>query len=260
MQRLDKFLSDNNYFSSREKAKNAILEGKVFVDGKLRPPSFQVSGNEKIDVKRLEQYVSRGAYKLLSALEMFNVDLNNLTVLDIGASTGGFTQVSLEYGAKKVYALDVGTSQLDESLKKNPKVVDMSNCDFRSSSKIEDVDFIVSDLSFISLKHIIPDILKRYGNKITMILLFKPQFECGRDIAKTKNGVIRDKKVHKNLLNGFAEYLKGFKIEISGVTYSHITGKNGNIEYLFYLNGNEKFSFNLDKICEEAFDFFAKNK
>lgn len=249
---------DNKFFVSREKAKSAILEGRVFVDGKLRQPSFQVTGNEKIEVKGFEDYVSRGAYKLLKAIEIFDIDLKNLTVLDIGASTGGFTQVALENGAKKIYALDVGTSQLDERLKSNLKVVDLSNCDFRSSIKIEGIDFIVSDLSFISLKLIIPEIIKRYGTNIPMVLLFKPQFECGREIAKMKNGVIKDIKVHKKLLSEFADYLKSFGIKISGITYSPITGKNGNVEYLFYLNGDKFFAFDTEKLCECAFKHLTK--
>ena len=258
MQRLDKFLLENKFFSSREKAKSAIIEGKVFVDGKIKAPSYQVSGDEKIEIKTSENYVSRGAYKLLRAIDMFGVSLKNLIVLDIGASTGGFTQVALENGAKKVYALDVGTNQLDEKIKANPNVVDLSGCDFRGSPKIDDVDFIVSDLSFISLKLIIPEIIKRYGKNIPMILLFKPQFECGREIAKMKNGVIKDIKVHKKLLSEFADYLKSFGIKISGIIYSPITGKNGNVEYLFYLNGDKFFAFDTEKLCECAFKHLTK--
>ena len=257
MQRLDKYLLENKIFSSREKAKSAIIEGKVFVDGKIRAPSYQVSGDEKIEIKTSENYVSRGAYKLLRAIDMFGVSLKNLIVLDIGASTGGFTQVALENGAKKVYALDVGTNQLDQKIKANPKVVDLSGCDFRGSPKIDDVDFIVSDLSFISLKLIIPEIIKRYGKNIPMILLFKPQFECGREVAKTKNGVIKDKKIHKKILFEFVEFLKNLNLNISGFTFSSITGKNGNIEYLFYLNGERQFPFNIEEVCDRAFDTLA---
>ena len=257
MQRLDKFLLENKFFSSREKAKSAIIEGKVFVDGKIKAPSYQVSGDEKIEIKTSENYVSRGAYKLLRAIDMFGVSLKNLIVLDIGASTGGFSQVALENGAKKVYALDVGTNQLDEKIKANPNVVDLSGCDFRGSPKIDDVDFIVSDLSFISLKLIIPEIIKRYGKNIPMILLFKPQFECGREVAKTKNGVIKDKKIHKKILFEFVEFLKNLNLNISGFTFSSITGKNGNIEYLFYLNGERQFSFNIEEVCDRAFDTLA---
>ena len=252
MERLDKFLFLNNYFDSREKAKTAILKGSVLVDGKKRPPAFILNGDEKIEILMKNDYVSRGAYKLKHAVEKFNVNLLNKTVLDIGASTGGFTQVALECGAKKVYAVDVGENQLSEILKKNKNVVDMSGCDFRSLKKIDDVDFIVSDLSFISLRHIVPVLVEKY-NGVPLILLFKPQFECGKDVAKTTRGVIKNKNIHKKLLEDFVCYLRGFNVAICGVTNSPIKGKSGNIEYLFYLNGTGKFDFNLNDVVGYAF-------
>lgn len=253
MQRLDKFLFEKNYFISREKARVAASEGRVFVDGKAREPAFKVDGSEKIEIKNEDKYVSRGAHKLAGAIKIFEVDLSGKVVLDIGASTGGFSQVALENGAKKVYALDVGKSQLDERLKADERVVDMSELDFRASQKLDDVDFIVSDLSFVSLKIIIPEILQRYQN-LPMILLFKPQFECGREIAKAKKGVVRDRKLHEKLLNDFVRYFEGFRIAVCGLTFSPITGKSGNIEYLFYLNGEKNFAFDVKKVVSKAFE------
>ena len=252
MERLDKFLFSKGYFSSRQKAQQAIEEGKVFVDGKLKNPSFNVLGNEKIEVLNDEEYVSRGAFKLLKAVDVFGLNLKDKVVLDVGASTGGFTQVCLKEGAKKVYALDVGKGQLHDKLKVSAKVVDLSETDFRTSKKYDDVDFIVSDVSFISLKHIIPEILQRY-EFVPVVVLFKPQFECGMEFAKKKNGVVKDKKLHLKLLKDFLAYLKGFHIKISGIAYSPIAGKNGNIEYLFYLNGQKDFVEKIENIVDEAF-------
>lgn len=252
MQRLDKFLVVKGYFPSREKAQTAIKGGQVFVDGKTRDCAFKVSGEEEILVQQPFLYVSRGAFKLLGAIACFGLELKDKTVLDIGASTGGFTQVALEAGAKKVYALDVGSGQLDDGIKSDSRVVDLSKTDFRTSEKLEDVDFIVSDLSFISLKHIIPKLVEEY-NGVECMLLFKPQFECGPATAKKYNGVVRDKKIHVKLLEDFVLYLTFFKFTISGLTYSPVAGKSGNIEYLFHLNGKKGGKFNINKIVDSAF-------
>ncbi len=205
-------------------------------------------------------YVSRGAYKLLGAIEKFGIDLNGKVVLDIGASTGGFSEVCLENGAKKVYALDVGKSQLDKKLKLDKRVVDIENTDFREVSKevFQDVDFITGDLSFISLRHIFPKIVEIFGASKEICMLFKPQFECGKEFAKKFKGVVLDKKLHKNLLEEFCLYLKGLGFKISGLCYSSIQGKEGNIEYLFYLNGEQNFDGNVSKVVDEAFEILKK--
>lgn len=240
------------YFSSREKAQAAIKEGGVFVDGKARDCAFAVSGEEQIEIQNVCKYVSRGAYKLLGAVAFFKLDLKNKVVLDIGASTGGFTQVALEEGAQKVYALDVGTDQLAPEIKSNEHVVDISKTDFRIAPKFDDVNFIVSDLSFISLRYIIPKIVEQYSG-VEMAILFKPQFECGPAIAKRGGGVVRDSKLHIKLLEDFVEYLRFFRIDVSGITHSPITGKTGNIEYLLHLNGGKDRQINVKKIVREAF-------
>lgn len=240
------------YFPSREKAQTAIKEGGVFVDGKQRDCAFAVSGEEQIEIKNACKYVSRGAYKLLGAVEKFKLNLKDRVVLDIGASTGGFTQVALEEGAQKVYALDVGTDQLAPEIKSDSRVLDLSQTDFRVAPKFEDVDFIVSDLSFISLRYIIPKIVEQYSG-VEMAILFKPQFECGPAIAKRGGGVVRDSKLHIKLLEDFIEYLGFFKIEISGVSHSPITGKTGNIEYLLHLNGVKGKNINVKQVVQEAF-------
>lgn len=251
--RLDKFLADKKIFASREKAQTAIKEGQVFVDGKIvKDCAYLVGENSEIRLENSHNYVSRGAHKLAGAIKSFNLDFNGKIVLDIGASTGGFTQVALDNGAKKVYALDVGSGQLADVLKQDSRVEDLSHTDFRTSQKLEDVNFIVSDLSFISLRHIIPKMIESY-NGVEAMLLFKPQFECGPIVAKKYNGVIKDRKIHQKLLDDFTQYLTFFHIKISGLTNSPITGKSGNIEYLFHLNGEKSSVFDVKKIVESAF-------
>lgn len=252
MFRLDKFLVMKGYFISREKAQTAIKEGGVFVDGKVRNCAFAVSGEEMIEVKNASKYVSRGAYKLRGAIEEFKLQLRDKIVLDIGASTGGFTQVALEEGAKKVYALDVGTNQLAAQIKSDSRVIDISKTDFRLAPQFEEVNFIVSDLSFISLRYIIPKIVEQYKG-VEMAILFKPQFECGPAIAKRGGGVVRDSKLHIRLLEDFVDYLSFFKIQVSGIAHSPITGKTGNIEYLMHLNGGKSKNINIKKVVLEAF-------
>ncbi len=253
MQRLDKYLFEKGFFPSREKASQAIKNGLVFVNGKSPLSSTKVDDLSQISIKQEVQYVSRGAFKLLGAKQKFGLDFKDKTVLDIGASTGGFTQVCLEGGAKKVYALDVGEGQLSEKLRANPQVVDLSKTDFRFAPKFDDVDFVVSDISFISLRHIVPKLVEQYKEK-EIVLLFKPQFECGPVEAKKHAGVVRNKSLHKKLIEDFVKYISFFGFVISGFDYSPIVGKSGNIEYLFYLNGSKKARVNFAKVIDKAFE------
>lgn len=255
--RLDKYLVETGFFVSREKAQLAIKEGRVFVNGKIGKSSTILSESDKVEVRAGDEYVSRGAYKLIGAQTIFGVNFFDKVVLDIGASTGGFTQVALLGGAKKVYALDIGHGQLDQRLVKNDRVVDLSGLDFRASKKLDDVNLIVSDLSFISLRHILPKITEEYP-QIEAVLLFKPQFECGEVLARKYKGVVLDKKLHMNLLSDFVSYLSSLPVTISGLTSSPITGKNGNIEYLIHLNTINK-AIDVKKVVDEAFDKIKKN-
>ncbi len=252
--RLDKIVAEK-LNCSRARAQELIKSSAVFVNKKVQTKvSFEVK-QEEIEIKQSKMYVSRGAYKLLGATAKFNINLKDKVVLDIGASTGGFTQVCCEQGASKVYALDVGRSQLDNALKSNPSVVDIENTDFRDIKKgqFDDVNFITGDLSFISLRHIFPKIVELFGNKIEICMLFKPQFECGVQIAKKFKGVVLDKAVHKSLLHDFYIYLESLGFKVSGIYPSSIRGKEGNIEYLIYLNGSQCFDKNIDKLVDEAF-------
>ena len=255
MERLDVYLLKKGYFTSRERAKDAILEGQVFIDGKPAKPSQKVSGEEEIKIGEILKYVSRGALKLERAIDEFKINLKDKIVLDIGSSTGGFTEVALLNGAKKVIAVDVGSEQMHERLRHDQRVELFESTDFRyiEKEKLKDVNFVVSDVSFISLKNIFPKIIEVLGTKIPCVILFKPQFECGKEIANRYCGVIRNKKIHSDLLTNFVAYLTNLGFRVSQISHSPITGKTGNIEYLLYLNG-EKAKYNIQKTIDVAFE------
>ena len=241
---------------SRTKAQNLIKEGCVSVDGCLiTKVAFEVDEETKVDINKKDDFVSRGAYKLVRAKEYFGLDFEGRVVLDMGASTGGFTQVALKNGAKKVYSVDVGHGELDKKLATDSRVVNMEGRDIRTlqCSEVEGVSLVVGDLSFISLKHILPLIHNQFG-KIECALLFKPQFECGKEVAKRYRGVIKDKVIHKALLKEFLEELKIYDFVLSNLTYSSIKGKEGNIEYLVHLNANENKSISIESVVKEAFE------
>ncbi len=259
--RLDVFLVENLGVASRAKAQDLIKNGKVQVDGKIiLKPSFEVNQND-VEIAQNDEFVSRGAYKLLGAKHCFGVNFDRKTVLDIGASTGGFTQVCLNFGAKKVYALDVGHGQLDKTLKSCDKVVNLEGVDFRQAKKLDDVNLIVSDISFISLSHILP-ILSRDYPSTEMVLLFKPQFECGEKLAKKFRGVILDKKTHVKLLLQFIQSIKNCNLRISDLTFSPVCGRSGNIEYLVHINGEKDNIVDVNLIVGHAFEKLkvSKNK
>lgn len=243
--RIDLYLTENNFASSRSKAQNLLKEGLVFVNGKeITKSSFEVTEADKIEISSHKEYVSRGAQKLVGAIKAFGLDFKQKIVLDMGSSTGGFTQVALENGAKKVYAVDVGKNQLDRSLKNDERVLSIEEQDIRllSADRVCDVDIVVGDLSFISLLKVLPHIKEILGDK-RMCLLFKPQFECGKEVAKKCRGVIKDEKLHINLLNDFVYNMKSLGFVVSGLAPSPIKGGDGNREYLVLLNdGSENYN------------------
>lgn len=252
--RLD-FLVAEKENISRNKAQSLIKEGIVFVNGKMvNRPAFEVEDEGKITIEKHDAYVSRGAYKLLKGLDEFEVSVEGKMVLDMGASTGGFTQVALLRGASQVLSVDVGRGELNEALKNNSKVVNMEGRDIRTLTKdeVEGVNLVVGDLSFISLKNILPHVKMLLGD-VQMILLFKPQFECGKEIARKCRGVVKDKNIHKKLLKEFIGELDILGYELSGITFSPIKGGSGNIEYLMHLNGNKNITFDIDITVENAF-------
>lgn len=255
MFRLDMFLVMKGYFPSRERAKEAIVQGKVFVDGKIAKPSLKIEGSEIIKVESDFSYVSRAGLKLEKAREVFKLDFADKVVLDIGSSTGGFTEVALLSGAKKVIAVDVGSKQLSEKLRKDERVRLYENCDFRfiESEKLKEVNLIVCDVSFISLRYIFPKIIEEFGTKIEGVFLFKPQFECGKEIASKYSGVIKNKDIHKAIFCEFCDYLENLGFVVSNIDYSPITGKSGNIEYLIHIN-KKRSNYKIDKVIDRAFE------
>lgn len=287
---------------SKTKAQKYIREGIVKIDDKIiTKPGYILKDEEKnnkkeynieiIEEKNRYIYVSQGALKLKKAVEEFNLQeiLKDNICIDIGSSTGGFTEILLENGVKKVYSIDVGTSQLDEKLKKNNKVISIENTDFRNIQidkenkfQNDNIDTIVGDLSFISLKKIIDKIVEISPEN--MILLIKPQFEVGEDIARKYNGVIDDKKKHIEIIEDIISYYldklnnnnnnKSYKYNenqkyiLKGFTYSEILINNlkekKNIEYLMYIGKDidrlekniekEKYNYDIKEIVEKAFN------
>jgi len=230
--RLDIFLEKKGFVKSRNKAKELIKSKKVKVDGKIiTKPSFDVD-NPKIEILE-EIFVSRAALKLKNYLDKYNICFNDKLVLDIGASTGGFSEVSLLKGAKKVVAVDVGKNQLDKSLKENPKIVSFEETDIRDFSYPYKFDVIVSDVSFISLLKIINKIDELAKNEI--ILLFKPQFEVGKDVKRDKKGVVKDKDAIKRAIKKFESLLVSNGLKTIKQEESKIKGKEGNVEYFYYI-------------------------
>ncbi len=237
-ERLDIVLVKRNLAESREKAKTYVKQGIVFVDGiKAEKPSLSVSETAVIEIKgETLKYVSRGGLKLEKAVEQFCISLEGQVCMDVGASTGGFTDCMLQHGAKRVIAIDVGTSQLAEKLRKDERVVCMENTNIRYVTK-EDigelVDFVSIDVSFISLSKVLAPVYELMKENAQIVCLIKPQFEAGKEKIG-KKGVVRDKKVHEDVIVSVTSFATAIGLELLGLEYSPIKGPEGNIEYLLY--------------------------
>jgi len=231
--RLDIHLHAVGLAESRNKAREMILGGNVKVNGSVvNKPSSGVPDGAKIEIVAVERYVGRAGYKLETAFEEYNLDFTDLICLDAGASTGGFTDLMIQNGAKKIYAVDVGENQLHDKLKQNPNVIGMEKQDIRKLELPEKVDFITADLSFISLKKIIPcfeNFLKPGGS---CVVLIKPQFEAGR--VHLKNGILNDEKLIKELVSGVEEFITEQGYKIIGTVPSKLNQKGKNSEFLCY--------------------------
>ncbi|MDE7014620.1 MAG: TlyA family RNA methyltransferase [Kineothrix sp.] len=239
-ERLDVLLVEKGYATSREKAKAIIMSGAVFVDGQREDKAGASFDKEKarIEVKgNTLKYVSRGGLKLEKAISVFGIGLQNLICMDIGSSTGGFTDCMLQNGAAKIYAVDVGHGQLDWKLRTNEKVVCMEKTNFRYMlpSAIEDVlDFASVDVSFISLtKILIParNLLKGGGQ---MVCLIKPQFEAGKEKVG-KKGVVREPEIHREVICKVIDFADCIGFDVLGLNFSPVKGPEGNIEYLLHI-------------------------
>ena len=252
--RLDAVLVEQGFFDTRSKAQAAIMAGQILVnDLKVDKPGTQVTDEVKIKIigNKLP-YVSRGGLKLEKALKVFPISLQDKTVADIGASTGGFTDCSLQNGARKVYAIDVGYGQLAWSLRNDERVVNMERTNVRyldEASLPERIQIATIDVAFISLDKVLPAVKKLLSDDGCVIALVKPQFEAGREKVG-KKGVVRDPKVHEEVIEKVINMARDEKFGIGGLDYSPIKGPEGNIEYLLYLTLNESDNINDERISQ----------
>ena len=250
--RLDAFLAEKGLSQSREKGRREIIAGWVKVNGEtFRDPSKKITGDENVTVERPGGiFVSRGGDKLKKALDYFSINLKGKITLDLGASTGGFTDCMLKNGAAKVYAVDVGYNQLDYSLRTDSRVVVMEKThakDINSSMFSEKIDFFTADLSFISVLKILPSVAALF-NKIEGVILLKPQFEA--ESSQQKKGVVRSEDNHVEILTRVIEGIIKTGLSPCGITFSPIKGPAGNIEFLVYLKRGYENDFpviNIDK-------------
>lgn len=257
-QRLDVALVERGFFESRQKALGAIMAGSVYVNGqKVDKAGAPVAESAALEVRGNPiPFVSRGGLKLQKALETFPITLDGAVAIDAGASTGGFTDCMLQHGAQKVYAVDVGYGQLAWSLRNDPRVVCMERTNVRYLTREqipEPLDFGTIDVSFISLKLILPALRPLFRENGQAVALVKPQFEAGREKVG-KKGVVRDPATHLEVLEAFLGYATQNDFSVKGMTFSPIRGPEGNIEYLAYLGvgGGEAFSGDLAALVGES--------
>ena len=265
--RLDLYLAEKGFTESREKAKALIMSGIVYVnDQKELKAGRDIKPDDIVEVRGSTlKYVSRGGLKLEKAMQEFPINLNDCVCMDIGASTGGFTDCMLQNRAKKVYSIDVGYGQLAWKLRSDERVVNMERTNFRYVTHAEipeEIDFASVDVSFISLKIILPvmyELLKENGEAVCLI---KPQFEAGREKVG-KKGVVRDVNVHIEVIEKIVEFASKQKFKVSGLSFSPVKGPEGNIEYLIYLKKTneatdcseyKEFAKKLAKISHDELD------
>lgn len=256
--RLDKYLTDNNFFPSREKAQTAIKHETVMVDGRIvTKASMEITDEMRVEVIDIfNKYVSMGGLKLEKAVKDFGLDFAEKTVLDIGSSTGGFTDCALQFGAASVTAVDVGTDQLVEALRNNPKVTSIENMDFRELTPEEvhnqQFDFVVSDVSFISLTYIIPNIdpfLKPEGQ---MMFLIKPQFEAGPSFLN-KSGIVTDEKGYKTAIQKVVSCALNNRFYLQALSMSTLFEKQKNVEFLaLFSRKPSRFEPNYSALFQEV--------
>lgn len=268
-ERLDKYLTDLGYFETKSKAAAAILAGHIKInDEYITKAGFQINPTKEYEiVVKSMPFVSRGGFKLKKALDTFPVKIEGRICLDAGASTGGFTDCLLQNGAKFVYAADVGYGQLDWKIRSDERVktierTNLKNCAFEEiySENEPIADLLVSDLSFISLTKVLPNLKNLLSPDFhEMILLIKPQFEAGKEKVE-KGGVVRDKKVHQEVIENVINCAKELNYSINDLTFSSIKGPSGNIEYLIWLSSHNENKATLDikNIVETAFEILNK--
>lgn len=236
-ERVDVLLVERGFFDSREKAKAAVMAGLVFADEeRIEKAGMKIPLTSRLTVKgSVHPYVSRGGLKLEKAIRHFGLEMEGRVMIDIGASTGGFTDCALQHGASYVYAIDVGYNQLDWSLRQDPRVCVMERMNFRYITPNDLTgpvpNFAATDVSFISLKLILPPLKPLLAPDSQVVALIKPQFEAGREFVG-KSGVVRDAAVHRDVLRRVLDFAAAEGYRLQGLTYSPITGGEGNIEFL----------------------------
>jgi 23S rRNA (cytidine1920-2'-O)/16S rRNA (cytidine1409-2'-O)-methyltransferase len=259
-ERIDVLMVKNGLSASREKAKATIMAGNVFVGGqRVDKPGIELQEDVLIELKgETLPFVSRGGLKLAKAVEAFQLPFKDQVVVDIGSSTGGFTDCVLQNGAKRVYAIDVGYGQLDWKLRTDPRVVSMERVNARyldENSLPEKVDWVVSDVAFISITKIFPAMLAILKDDGQVLSLIKPQFEAGREFVG-KKGVVKDRNVHKQVLETVLSQAENLGFHVLGLDYSPIRGPEGNIEYLAWLalqtNSDIDWLLELERVVQNA--------
>ena len=238
--RLDKYLVEEGYFESRNRANDAIKSGKVKVDGKVAKASAKIDENSSVDVEDEKFYVSRAARKLENFLAEHPMDLKGKKALDIGSSTGGFAQIVLENGAATLSCVDVGKDQLHISLRSNDKLALHEETDIRDFQSDEAFELITCDVSFISILQIIGDIDRLSQNGTDIVILYKPQFEVGKDVKRDSKGVVQDLDAIARRKEGFEEEAAKLGWELKYQALSQVQGKEGNQEYLYHFVKMEK--------------------
>lgn len=243
--RLDVLLTDKGLFPSRTQAQAAIIARKVKVDGqRVDSPSKMVGWQSEIEVIEPPRYVSRGGLKLEGALDRFKLDVSGRSAIDIGASTGGFTDCLLKRDVSRVIAVDVGYGQFDWKLRNDPRVTLLERTNVKHL-RHEDLpyfpDLATVDLSFISTAKVLPFLIPLLGKRFDVIVLVKPQFEGEREMVE-KGGVVRSSENHKKILENFLDKARSLKLSAIDITYSEPKGKDGNIEYFFWLAEEERVS------------------
>lgn len=234
-QRLDQYLAAQQLVTSRSQAESYIKLGKVLVNGKVaRKPGQLVSSEDTIALTATEQYVSRAALKLASIHAQFGVDFTGKVVLDVGSSTGGFTQYALQQGAQKVIAVEVGTNQLHPSLHGDARIELHEKTDIRNFSTKQAIDIVVADVSFVSLREIMPSVRTLCGPNTKLMIMVKPQFEAAHSDLKHK-GVIKNDKMRRQILKDFEQWVSGSFVVLDKAD-SQVSGFKGNVER-FYLLG-----------------------
>jgi 23S rRNA (cytidine1920-2'-O)/16S rRNA (cytidine1409-2'-O)-methyltransferase len=256
-ERLDRLLVERGLVKSRERAKALIMAGKVLVDGKVVDKAgTQVPVEAKVEVKGEDiPYVSRGGLKLETAIKEFGLEVKGFTCLDVGASTGGFTDCLLKHGAEKVYAVDVGRGQLDWKLRNDPRVISIEgfNARYLTEKEVpEKVDLVVSDVSFISLTKILPVVKKFLKPEGKVVALIKPQFELTKKEVDKGKGVVRDPELHKKAINKILSFSREIGLYPEKLTLSKPRGPKGNKEFLVLLSQNPEDDRVSDERVEEV--------